>query len=180
MMELPPEEASRVRLTEPPRGRLRRALARAPIQLYRLGLGALLGRRFLLLTHTGRTTGRRRQVLLEVVGRHPDGGHLVASGYGNRAQWFRNIRADPRVRVQVGWRRWPATARVLAPAESGRHLADYAARHPRTAAALLRGLGHHVDGSAAAYERIGSDPEHGVPLVLLRRDHRDDGQGATR
>lgn len=59
--------------SHPPRTRMQRALFRAPILLDRLGLGGLLGHRFLLLTHTGRTSGRPRQVVLEVVAatRHP-------------------------------------------------------------------------------------------------------------
>lgn len=66
-----------------PQTRLRRTLFRAPILLYRLGLGGLLGSRFTLLTHTGRSSGRPRQVVLEVVGRHQaSGGYLVASGFG--------------------------------------------------------------------------------------------------
>jgi hypothetical protein len=77
----------------------------------------------------------------------------------------RNILADPRVRFQVAWRRYQGLARPLPPAESGRHLAGYARRHPRAAASLLRAIGQDVDGSDAAYERIGSDPEHGIPLV---------------
>jgi deazaflavin-dependent oxidoreductase (nitroreductase family) len=157
-----------VRLTRPPRTRLQRALARAPIWLYRLGLGGLLGGRFLLLTHTGRRTGRSRRVVLEVVGRHEEsGGYLVASGYGTRSQWFRNILEDPRVCFQVGWRRHAGLARPLPADESGRRLAVYARRHPRTAAALMRTIGQEVDGSEAAYRRVGSDRDHGVPLVAL-------------
>ena len=37
----------------------------------------------------------------------------------------------------------------------------------RAGAALLRAIGQEVDGSEAAYERIGSDPDHGIPLVTL-------------
>jgi deazaflavin-dependent oxidoreductase (nitroreductase family) len=153
----------------PPSTRLQRALFRAPIWLYRAGLGGLLGRRFVFLTHTGRRSGRPRQVVLEVVGRHQQsGGYLVASGYGERSQWFRNILADPHVRYQVGWRRYAGRARPLPPAESGRRLAEYAHRHPRTAAALMRMVGQDVDGSDAAYRRVGSDREHGVPIVALQ------------
>ena len=155
--------------SHPPRTRIQRAVYRAPIWLYRLGLGGLLGGRFVLLTHTGRTSGRPRQVVLEVVGRHEEsGGYLIASGYGARSQWFRNILNDPRVRFQVGWHHHAGLARPLPAAESGRRLAEYARRHPRIAASLMRVLGQDVDGSDAAYERVGSDCEHGVPLVVLR------------
>ncbi len=46
----------KVKEIHPPRG-LARIGFRIPIILYRLGLGGLLGTRFLLLTHTGRKSG---------------------------------------------------------------------------------------------------------------------------
>ena len=49
-----------------PTGALRLAF-RLPIYLYRLGLGRLLGHRFMLLTHRGRRSGRVYQTALEVV-----------------------------------------------------------------------------------------------------------------
>lgn len=158
-----------MKLTRPPRTWLQRSVARAPIWLYRVGLGGLLGQRFVLLTHTGRISGQPRQVVLEVVGRHEEsGGYLIASGYGARSQWFRNIVSDPRVRFQVGRRHYDGCARPLPAAESGRRLAEYARRRPRTAAALMRTIGQDVDGSDAGYERVGSGREDGVPLVVLR------------
>jgi deazaflavin-dependent oxidoreductase (nitroreductase family) len=150
----------------PPRTRLQRAVARAPIVLYRLGLGGLLGSRFVLLTCIGRKSGRPRQVVLEAVA-HEGDTVFLASGYGGQAQWFRNIVADPRVQYQVGWRRRTGLARPLPPAESGRRLAEYAQRHPRTAAGLMRMVGQDVDGSAADYRRVGADPAGGVPIVAL-------------
>lgn len=150
----------------PPATRMQRAVHRAPIVLFRIRLGGLFGRRLLLLTHTGRRTGASRQVVLEVVGRHADG-YLVASGYGPRAQWYRNILAEPRVRFQLGRRTHAGRARPLPPEESGRHLAEYADRHPRTAATLMRTVGQDVDGSPVSYRRVGADPETGVPLVVL-------------
>ncbi|RNL87369.1 nitroreductase family deazaflavin-dependent oxidoreductase [Halostreptopolyspora alba] len=156
-------------LSQPPRTAARRALYRAPIWIYRLGLGGLLGGRFVLLTHIGRGSGKPRQVVLEVVGRHEEsGGYLVASGYGGRSQWFRNIRAEPRVRFQVGWRHYTGTASPLPTAESGHRLAEYARRRPRTAAALMRMVGQEVAGTDAGYQRVGADREHGVPIVALR------------
>src|SRR5581483_6476732 len=72
-----------------PRGVARR-LARLPIWLYRLGLGRLLGERFLMLTHIGRTSGRLRQTVVEVV-RHDrlSDTYIIASGWGERADWYR-------------------------------------------------------------------------------------------
>ncbi|MDT0378478.1 nitroreductase family deazaflavin-dependent oxidoreductase [Streptomyces sp. DSM 42041] len=152
----------------PPQGGWRRTVLRAPIPLYRWGLGALLGRRLVLLTHIGRKSGQPRQVCLEVVGRGEEpGSFVIASGYGERSQWFRNILAHPGVRYQVGGRTYEGTAVPYAPEESGRRLAAYAERHPRTAATLMDALGH-APQSAEEYVAIGADRTGGVPLVALR------------
>lgn len=109
-----------------------RWLVRAPIWLYRARIGAVLGSRLLMLEHTGRTSGRRRFAVLEVVGRPCAGTWVVVSGFGVRSQWFRNVEAEPRVRVQVGSRRpVPALARRLGPEAAAATLARYAHAHPR-------------------------------------------------
>lgn len=107
-------------------------LMRAPIWLYRARLGFLFGSRLLMLEHVGRRSGARRYVVLEVIGRPAPDIYLVASGFGEKAQWFRNVQAHPRVRVSVAGR--PprgATARDLAPAEAETVLGAYARRNPR-------------------------------------------------
>jgi len=93
-----------------------RWIVRAPVWLYRARLGLIFGSRLLMLEHTGRKTGIRRFAVLEAVD-HPDPGtYIVAAGFGDRAQWLRNVRASPRVRVYAGARRpAAATARPLPP-----------------------------------------------------------------
>jgi deazaflavin-dependent oxidoreductase (nitroreductase family) len=114
-------------------GRLLRSrrLIRAPIWIYKARAGALFGSRLLMLEHCGRKSGARRYAVLEVV-EHPSDSYVVASGFGRKAQWFRNIQANRRVRVYAGSRRpAPATARVLDQTEADRALAAYRSRHPR-------------------------------------------------
>ena len=73
-----------------------------------------------------------RAWVLEIVNQPTQGSYVVASGFGKRAQWFRNISANPSVRVYVGSRRpRSAAARILSPAESSAALAAYATDHPR-------------------------------------------------
>lgn len=147
-----------------PRG-LRRVLFRLPVALFRLKLGRLLGGRLILLTHTGRKSGRRRQVVLEVVGRPGDGTLLVASGFGARAQWFRNVLVDPAVLVTAASSTWPGRAVPLPPHESGLAMATYARRHPRLARRLMSFCGYEVDGSEADYIEVGRDH---IPIVSIR------------
>jgi deazaflavin-dependent oxidoreductase (nitroreductase family) len=109
-----------------------RWFVRAPIWLYRARLGFVFGSRLLMLEHTGRKSGLPRYVVLEVVD-HPDANsYVVASGFGARAQWFRNVQAEPHVRVVIGGRRpAPATARLLPAEDSAVVLHAYARNHPR-------------------------------------------------
>ena len=109
-----------------------RWLVRAPILLYRNGFGFLFGQRMLLLEHRGRRSGLARHVVLEVVEHpHPDT-YVVVSGFGDASQWYRNLVAEPRVRISVGRRRdVPAFARLLPPDTAEVTLAHYAERHPK-------------------------------------------------
>jgi hypothetical protein len=59
-----------------------RWLVRAPVWLYRARLGILLGPRFVMLEHTGRKSGARRYVVLEVVQHRAAGSYVVVSGFG--------------------------------------------------------------------------------------------------
>ncbi|TDK95709.1 nitroreductase family deazaflavin-dependent oxidoreductase [Mycobacterium paragordonae] len=109
-----------------------RRLVRAPIWIYRARAGALFGSRTLMLEHIGRKSGRPRYVVLEVVDHPAPGSYVVPSGFGRKAQWFRNIEANPRVRVYVGSHApAPAAARILSQQEVDRVLATYRDRHPR-------------------------------------------------
>lgn len=151
---------------QPPTG-LDRWLYRAPIYLYRAGLGWLLGQRFLLLHHTGRKSGLPRQAVLEVV--EHDGAtdtYFVASGFGRSSHWFQNVQANPDVVIQVGVRKLAVTADILSREASGEMMVRYARRHPLAARSLSRVLGIDVDGTEAGYRRAGREQ---LPFVAFRR-----------
>lgn len=158
--------AASSRLIEPAAalaGRLLRVrwLVRAPVWLYRGRLGVLLGPRMLMLEHTGRKTGARRYVVLEVVDRPAPGCLVVVSGFGGRAQWFQNVRANPRVRVYLGSRRpEPAVAELMTAEQASAALRSYAARHPRSWATLRPVL-------EATLGTPVSEHESGLPLLAL-------------
>lgn len=122
-----------------------RRLARSPLWLYRLGLGALLGPRLLMLEHRGRSSGLARQVVLEVVDRPAPGTVRVASGLGPRSQWLRNLQAEPRCRVSTGrLRAVPATAVPVPQEQVGPALEAYAARNPAAWRVLEQVVREHL------------------------------------
>ncbi|OBH14141.1 nitroreductase family deazaflavin-dependent oxidoreductase [Mycobacterium sp. E1747] len=141
-----------------------RRLVRAPIWLFKVRAGAVFGSRMLMLEHTGRNSGARRYAVLEVVDHPAPTTYVVASGFGRKAQWFRNVDADPRVRVYAGSRAPKrATARVMAQDEVDRTLAGYRSRHPK-AWERMRPV---LEGTLGASITDTGAP---LPLVELRLD----------
>jgi deazaflavin-dependent oxidoreductase (nitroreductase family) len=115
-------------------GRLMRSrrLMRIPIWVYHARLGFLFGSRMLMLQHIGRKTGASRYVVLEVIEHPTPETYVVASGFGQRSDWFRNLEANGHARVYTGVRvAVPATARTLTASEADIALHAYIARHAR-------------------------------------------------
>ena len=142
----------------------RRLALRLPIGLYRLRLGGLLGTRFVLIHHTGRRSGRPRQVVVEVVTRDPSSGAIVvASGFGPEADWYRNLLATPDATIKLGWRHLDVHAASLTPEQAGQTMVDYAHRHPHAVAALARFMGYDVAGTDEGYAAMGRT----LPMLRL-------------
>lgn len=68
---------------------------------------------FLYLTTTGRRTGRPHRI--EIWFAIHDRRIYMLSGGRDRVDWVRNLKADPRVTVELGDQTRPALARVLEP-----------------------------------------------------------------
>lgn len=150
---------------ELPQG-IKRLFLRSPILLYKIGLAPLLGKRFLKLTHTGRKSGLVRETVLEVV-KHDckTGTYYIASGWGAKSNWLLNILKLPRVGVQVGNRKFSATANHLSADEAVKILLDYAGHHPAAFSALARfALGETLD--KVSPENVRRFAEH-VPVIAL-------------
>src|SRR5664280_961368 len=121
----------------PPGGMLR-ALLGLPVHLYHAHLGVLLGRRFLLLEHTGRRTGIRRETVLEVIRYDPVAREaVVAAGWGRRTGWLHNVEAGLTREVWIGRERFVPAYRVLATDEPADHRAHEGRDEP-VAALVVR------------------------------------------
>jgi deazaflavin-dependent oxidoreductase (nitroreductase family) len=96
--------------TDPSKGLLRIGV-RLPVLLYRSRMGWILDGRFLMPTTTGRKTGLPRRTVPEVE-LHDQETHtyFIASGWGEKSDWFRNIQKTPTVAVNVGLRQFGAIA----------------------------------------------------------------------
>jgi deazaflavin-dependent oxidoreductase (nitroreductase family) len=147
----------------PPRG-CSRYLWRLPILLYRFGLGGLLGDRMLLLEHTGRKSGMKRQAVIEVV-RHDQvsGAFIIASGFGEKSDWYQNLLKTPGAVIQVGRKRINVTASRLEPAAAEDEILDYARRHPTAIRSLSGLMGYPLEETEDGYRHLGRV----LPMIRL-------------
>ncbi len=80
-----------------------------------------------MVEHIGRISGLRRNAVLEIVDRPGPGSYVVVAGFGRRAQWLRNVKANPHVRVYLDSRApAAAVARRLDSGASAASLGRYA------------------------------------------------------
>ena len=158
----------RLATRQPPAG-LWKLFFRAPIWLYRLHLGWILGRRFLLIEHVGRKSGAVRRVVVEVVHHDRDADtYTVASGFGPRSDWYLNLQAHPDVAIRVGRRYLAVRARFLSADEGAEVMARHAREHTKAAPELAKFMGFEVDGSQDDYRAVGRE----VPFVRFERRSR--------
>ena len=136
-------------VTAPPRPKgLLKWFFLLPRYLYRWHLGWLLGQRFLMITHAGRKTGRKRQTVVEAVNYDPKTqACLAVADYGEQTDWYRNIQDHPALEVQVGHRRYISQQHFLSSEELLTLLQGYEHRHPHGLRLLLRTMGYPYDGS---------------------------------
>ena len=153
-------------IVDKPPGKALRFGLRLPIWLYRARLGWLLGGRFLMLTHTGRKSGLARQTVIEVV-QHEKATdtYYVVSGWGEKADWYQNIRQTPSVTVHTGRRTFQSNAEFIPVDDAVDILKAYAREHP-TAFNELSGLflGERMKPDSDAPQRIAGK----MPMVAFR------------
>lgn len=145
----------------------------APVYLYPLGLGRLLGKRFLLLTHWGRRTGLRHQTILEVMEYRDAGGNkktpeiIVMSGFGRNAGWLRNIEASPAAEITIQSQHFNAAHRFLDEDEAIAVVHNYERKNrfiaPIVRSVLSRLLGWRYGGSESDHRRLVAQ----LPLIAF-------------
>ena len=142
---------------------LLRLMKLPPRALYSLSLGPIIGRLVLLLTTTGRKSGLPRVTPLQYEER--DGIIYVAAARGTKADWFRNIVANPNVQVQVGSRLFDGLAEPITQPD---RIADFLElrlqRRPRMVGAMLRSEGLPPHPNRAQLEQYAAK----LALVVIR------------
>ena len=109
-------------------------------KLYDIGLGAIIGRLILLLITTGRKTGLPRTTPLQY--EQIDRDFYLGSALGQKADWFKNILANPQVEVRVKSKFFRGVAETITdPVLIADFLEVRLKRHPIIIGAILRSEG---------------------------------------
>lgn len=122
-----------------------------PVLQYRLGLGWMIGKYVLLLTTTGRRSGKPRQTPLEYEYDKEHDRYRIAAGWGGNTDWYRNVKANPKVHVQVGRREFDAVAEVAPDEEVAQFMICVSQRHPRMDSTWNRWSDKPVDATFESY-----------------------------
>jgi deazaflavin-dependent oxidoreductase (nitroreductase family) len=122
-------------------GRIALAFMRLPRPLYRRGCGWLLGHTFLLITHQGRKSGKRRETVAMALNYEPETREaIVCSAWGPNTEWMRNLRAHPALQIEIGRETYIPQQRFLPEDEAVAACTEFRRRHPlrlRLFAAIL-------------------------------------------
>ncbi|HEY1653305.1 MAG TPA: nitroreductase family deazaflavin-dependent oxidoreductase [Acidimicrobiales bacterium] len=169
-------------LSHRPRG-WQKQLFKLPTHFYRLRLGFLFARRFLMIEHLGRRSHKLHRTVVEIAG-HRGNEWICASGTGPAADWYRNLCAGGLEAIWLGRKRYRATVRFLEATESSDFMAAYEQAHPKTAKKLFEIMDVSYDGTdkdrvqmmakipMVAFTIDGTASQKGGPNVLFARRRR--------
>jgi deazaflavin-dependent oxidoreductase (nitroreductase family) len=110
--------------------------------LYAIGLGPIIGKIILLLTTTGRITGKQRVTPLQY--EEIDGAYYLGAARGLQADWVHNIQANPKVEIRVKSHHFHGRAEIVTdPARTADFLEVRLERHPFMLGMMME-KAHHL------------------------------------
>ena len=129
----------------PPKGLLLLGF-RLPVWLYRFKMGWLMGKRMIYFEHVGRSSGIKRRSVVEIIRYDQEKDiYFVVSGYGEKADWFRNIMKTPQVSANV---------ERLSQERALEEFQDYARRNPKMFKYLGNLIGINLEGKEEEIEQL--------------------------
>lgn len=122
----------------------------------------MIGQMILLLTTTGRKTGKKRVTPLQY--EEMDGKIFLGSALGEKADWVENIKANPSVEIRVKSKKMIGMGKLITDAKLVTDfLEERLRRHPRMISAILQAEGLHIPIERKALEQYGA----GLTVVVI-------------
>ena len=121
-----------------------------PVWIHKIGLGGwerLIGAQWMLVTTTGRKSGKSRETMLDVMDYDSASDtYYIEAAYGSRADWVRNIEAHPRFQAQVGRRKFFANLAPLSADEAGEMMVKFYRAKPAYTRSVMAMVGMKFEG----------------------------------
>jgi deazaflavin-dependent oxidoreductase (nitroreductase family) len=142
-----------------------------PQFFYAVGLGPIYGRLVLLLTTTGRISGLPRVTPLQY--EEINGKIYIGSARGTMADWYKNIQADPRVKVRVRSREFHGIAEPVADPSRVVDFLEYRLKkHPRMIGFIMSREGVSKSPSRSELEKHAQNKA--IVIITPQKDTRKD------
>jgi deazaflavin-dependent oxidoreductase (nitroreductase family) len=145
-------------------GRFFSSIFKIPLLFHRIGLDILIPQWILIITTTGRRSGLPRTTPLGFSFDPNRAAFVVMSGWEGRTDWYRNARANPKVRVWALGKEFAAVAEPASELEVAAILKDIIQLNPRAINILSRWSEVEIDGSQ---ESLTAAASH-FPVLLLK------------
>ncbi len=118
----------------------------------------MFGKRFILFHHVGRKSGQQYPTVVEVVEIEKDTGNvIVVAGYGERTQWYQNLKHMQSTTIQLGKHKFPVSIEMISPEDGAEIMVRYYQRYGKITSALFSILGYEWDGTEQGAHHIARD-----------------------
>jgi deazaflavin-dependent oxidoreductase (nitroreductase family) len=131
--------------------------------LYAIGLGPLIGRIILLLTTTGRKSGLKRVTPLQYEKIGND--YYLGAARGLKADWVRNLQANPCVEIRVGAKQFEGQAEIVTDPKRFADFLEVRLQHHPRMIGLIMEMAHGLPRHPTREQLEGLAEEEAVVIV---------------
>ena len=129
---------------------LQKFFFKIPVWFHKIGFGGwerLIGAQWMLITTVGRKSGKPRDAMVDVMDYDAaTDTYYIEAAYGSRADWVKNIEANPRFHAQVGRRKFHASLSTLASADAGELMVRFYRAKPAYTRSVMAMVGMTFTG----------------------------------
>ena len=116
-----------------------------PVWFAKIGFGGwekLIGAEWMLVTTRGRKSGKPRGTMLDVMDYDAASDtYYIEAAYGDRADWYKNMQANPVFEARVGRRKFSATATPLSNDGAGELMVKFFRKKPAYTRSVMAMVG---------------------------------------
>lgn len=129
---------------------LQKFFFKIPVWIYKMGFGGwekLIGAQWMLIATRGRKSGKPRHTMVDVMDYDAASDtYYVEAAYGPRADWYRNIQANPVFEARVGRRKFSARAATLPNDHAGEMMVQFYRKKPAYTRSVMAMVGMKFEG----------------------------------